>query len=176
VIGARADMGTTFAAISLARALAKQGRAVLVDLAIDAPQLSAIASDTSAPGLRELVQGAASFGQIITRDRYSRVHLITIGKGDLVGDAILTSQRLSIALEALARSYDYVVLDAGALPGIAPEKFAKLVARAVLVTDDIASPATEAARERLQAAGFPNVSVLASIPDDPESDAGRAAA
>jgi Mrp family chromosome partitioning ATPase len=176
VIGARANMGTTFAAISLARALAKQGRTVLVDLAIDAPQLSSIASDASAPGLRELVQGAASFGQIITRDRYSRVHLITIGKGDLVGDAILTSQRLSIALEALARSYDYVVLDAGALPGIAPEKFAKLVARAVLVTDDIASSATAAARERLQAAGFPNVSVLASIPDDPESDAGRAAA
>jgi len=35
-----------------------------------------IASDPAAPGLSELVQGAATFGQIITRDRYSRAHLI----------------------------------------------------------------------------------------------------
>ncbi len=178
VVGARRNMGTTLAAISLARALAKQGRAVLVDLALGSPNLSVIASDPDAPGLSELVQGTVSFGQIITRDRYSRVHLITAGNGDLGSQAILTSQRLSITLEALSRSYDYVVIDAGALPEIAPEKFARLAPRAVLVADDVDGPATESARARLLSAGFPNVSVLASSPNGPEYDAGgnRAAA
>ncbi len=69
-------------------------------------------------------------------------------------------------------------IDAGALPEIAPEKFARLAPRAVLVADDVDGPATESARERLLSAGFPNVSVLASSPDGPEYDAGgnRAAA
>jgi succinoglycan biosynthesis transport protein ExoP len=178
VVGARRNMGTTLAAISLARALAKQGRAVLVDLALESPNLAVIASDVDAPGLSELVQGSVSFGQIITRDRYSRVHLVTVGKADVGSDAILSSQRLAITLEALSRSYDYVVLDAGALPEIAPEKFARLAPRAVLVADDVDGPATESARERLLSAGFPNVSVLASSPDGPEYGSGgkRAAA
>lgn len=178
VVGARRNMGTTLAAISLARALAKQGRAVLVDLALESPNLSAIASDADAPGLSELVQGSVSFGQIITRDRYSRVHVIMAGKGDVSASAILSSQRLAITLEALARSYDYVVIDAGALPEIVAEKFARLAPRAILVADDVDGPATERARERLLSAGFPNVSVLASSPDGPEFDAGgtRAAA
>lgn len=176
VVGARRNMGTTLAAISLARALAKQGRAVLVDLALESPNLSVIASDANAPGLSELVQGSVSFGQIITRDRYSRVHLITVGHGDVSGSAILSSQRLAITLEALARSYDYVVLDAGALPAIAPEQFARLAPRAILVADDIDGPATESARERLLSAGFPNVSVLASAPDGPEFNTGRSRA
>ena len=119
------------------------------------------------------MQGSASFGQIITRDRYSRVHLITAGNGDVGSHAILTSQRLAITLEALSRSYDYVVLDAGALPEIAPEKFARLAPRAVLVADDVDGPATESARERLLSAGFPNVSVLASSPHGPEYRCGK---
>jgi len=112
VVGARRNMGTTLAAISLARALVRQGRVILVDLALESPNLSVIASDANTPGLSELVQGSASFGEIITRDRYSRVHIITAGgsKGD--SGAIFNSQRLSITLEALARSYDYVVVDA----------------------------------------------------------------
>jgi len=104
------------------------------------------------------------------------VHLITVGHGDVSSSAILSSQRLAITLEALSRSYDYVVLDVGALPGIAPEKFARLAPRAVLVADDVDGPATESARERLLSAGFPNVSVLASSPDGPEYDAGKRAA
>jgi Mrp family chromosome partitioning ATPase len=178
MVGTRRNMGTTLAAISLARALAAQGRVVLVDLALGSPNLSAIASDPGAPGLSDLVHGSASFGEIITRDRHSRVHLITVGKAEVTSGAILASQRLAIILEALSRSYDYVVLDCGALPAIAPEEFARLAPRAVLVADDVDSQKTLSARERLLAAGFPDVSVLVPSPDGPEYDAGgdRAAA
>jgi uncharacterized protein involved in exopolysaccharide biosynthesis/Mrp family chromosome partitioning ATPase len=178
MLGTRRNMGTTLAAISLARALAIQGRVVLVDLALSSPNLSAIANDPGAPGLSDLVQGSVSFGEIITRDRHSRAHLITVGKAQVASHAILGSQRLSIILEALSRSYDYVVLDCGALPEIAPEEFARLAPRAVLVADDVDSPNTLSARERLLAAGFPDVSVLVPSPEGPEYGAGgdRAAA
>jgi Mrp family chromosome partitioning ATPase len=176
VVGERRNMGTTLAAITLARALAKQGRVILVDLALESPNLSVIASDPEAPGISDLVLGSASFGHIISRDRYSRIHVITAGKAAADRPAIMSSQRLSITLEALGRSYDHVVVDAGALPEISAERFAQLAPRAVLVAEELDGPATEAARERLLAAGFPNVSVLASAPTGPEFDAGKRAA
>ena len=85
VVGARRNMGTTLAAISLARALAKQGRAVMLDLALESPKLAAIASEADTPGISDLVMGSASFGQIITRDKYSRVHVITAGQSKADG-------------------------------------------------------------------------------------------
>jgi uncharacterized protein involved in exopolysaccharide biosynthesis/Mrp family chromosome partitioning ATPase len=178
VVGARRNMGATQATITLARALAKSARVVLVDLALDAPGLSAIASDPSGPGISELIRGSASFGQIITRDRYSRVHVVTAGgvKGDSA--SIFNAQRLSITLEALGRSYDYVVVDAGALRDAPTERIAQFAPRAVLVADELDDPATASAREALLAAGFANVSVLVNPPQGPQSDSSgtRAAA
>ena len=70
VVGAARNVGTTYAAITLARALAKDANVVLVDLAFGAPNLSVISTDPKAPGIAELVRGTASFGDIITRDQY----------------------------------------------------------------------------------------------------------
>jgi succinoglycan biosynthesis transport protein ExoP len=161
VVGTRRNMGTTLTAITLARTLARHGRVVLVDLALGSPNLSAITSDASAPGISDLALGSATFGQVITRDRFSRVHIVSAGHATMDGEAVMSAQRLSIALEALARSYDHVVLDAGALSEISPERFARFASRAVLVADDAEGPVTEAARERLLKAGFPDVSVVA---------------
>jgi polysaccharide biosynthesis transport protein len=161
-------------AITLARSLATQARVVLVDLAFGAPGLAIIASDPAAPGLAELVQGAASFGEIITRDRYSRVHLVTVGREPPDAASIMGSRRLSIALEALARSYDHVVIDAGVVEDAALERLAMLAPRAVLVAPGLDDPATALARERLLKAGFANVSVLVGAPAGP--DIGAAAA
>src|ERR1019366_2207504 len=66
VVGAMRNVGTTYAAISLARALANDANVVLVDLAFGAPNLSIISTDPKAPGIAELVRGTASFGDIIT--------------------------------------------------------------------------------------------------------------
>ncbi len=167
VVGATRNIGTTFAAITLARSLAKAGRVVLVDLALSSPNLSVIASDPSAPGITDVVRGVASFGQIITRDKFSRVHLIQAGVA-VDPQSVITSQRLAITLEALARSYDHVVVDVGALPDLAAERFAQLAPRAVLVAGKLDDPMTVSARERLVAAGFGNISVLSSAPRGPE--------
>ena len=178
VLGVRRHIGTTIAAITLARSLAKQGRVVLVDLALGSPNLAAIAADPAAPGIAELVHGSASFGQIITRDRLSSVHLIMAGQSADNAQAILASERLAITFEALARSYDHVVVDAGTVPNLSAERIAQLAPLAVLVADENDAPATVVARRRLLAAGFAKVSVLAISPRAPIVDAAgtRAAA
>jgi succinoglycan biosynthesis transport protein ExoP len=168
VIGTVRNVGTTMTAIALARSLAGQSRVVLVELAVAAPNLSVIASDPLAPGLSELVQGSATFGQIITRDRHSRAHLIMAGRAAIDAAALMQSQRLSITIEALGRSYDHVVIDAGAADQVPLEHFAILAPRAVLVAADLDNPATALARERLLKAGFANVSIVVDAAFGPD--------
>jgi polysaccharide biosynthesis transport protein len=176
VVGTARNVGTTMTAITLARRLAGHSRVVLVELAVASPNLSVIASDPLAPGLSELVQGSATFGQIITRDRHSHAHLVMAGRLPVEAATLMDSQRLSIAIEALARSYDHVVIDAGAADAVPLECFAILAPRAVLVAADLDNPATTLVRERLLKAGFTNVSVLADAPPGPDMGATRAAA
>lgn len=163
LIGTARNVGTTYAAITLARALAKEANVVLVDLAFAAPNLSVISSDPSAPGIAELVRGASPFGDTITRDQYSNVHLVAAGNVGDDGSVLASSPVLATVIEALAHSYDHVVIDAGSAAEIAVERFAPLAPRAVLVASEPAAPATRAARERLLQAGFTDVSVLAGV-------------
>ena len=75
--------------------------------------------------------------------------------------ALIASPMLATVIEALVRSYDYVVIDAGAASDVAVERFAPLATQAVLVTGDLANPSTRAARERLMMAGVGEVAVMA---------------
>ncbi|MET0276892.1 MAG: lipopolysaccharide biosynthesis protein, partial [Pseudorhodoplanes sp.] len=165
VVGAARNVGTTHTALTLARALAAEGnRVVLCDLALNAPNLSVLSTDPQAPGFAELVQGTASFGDIVTRDKFSPVHLIATGR--IAGDAqaILSSPRLVITLEALARTYNHVVIDAGAIGDAALHPLAKLASRAMLVAIDLSDPATIAARSQLMVAGFSDVTLIQGMP------------
>lgn len=160
VVGASRNVGATMTAVELARSLAKQGRVVLVDLALGAPNLSAIATDPTAPGIAELVDGTASFGQIITRDRHSRVHLIMAGRAEPDSRSLMLSQRLAITLEALGRTYSHVVIDAGVVSEAMLDRLAILAQRVVLVAAQANDPATASAEQSLLDAGFANVTVL----------------
>ena len=73
---------------------------------------------------------------------------------------IIGSHRLAIALEALARSYEHVLVIADALPEISAEQFVQLAPRGVLVVANPDDPAATVARTQLLAAGFTDVSVL----------------
>ncbi len=164
VVGATRNAGTTFAGITLARALAKDANVVLVDLAFGAPNLSVISTDPDAPGIADLVRGSASFGDIITRDRYSNVHLVATGAVGNDAAMLSASPMLATVIEALVQSYNHVVIDVGSAADVALERFAPLAHRAVLVAADPANPATRVARDRLMLAGFADVTVLAGNP------------
>jgi tyrosine-protein kinase Etk/Wzc len=160
VVGTMRNVGTTYAAITLARALVGHGSVVLVDMAFGAPNLSVISTDPGAPGIAELARGEASFGDIITRDEYSRVHLVATGNVGSDGAAFASSPMLATVVEALVRSYDHVVIDAGSAADAPVENIAQLAQQAVLVAADPADRATYAARDRLSLAGVAEISLL----------------
>ncbi len=166
VVGTMRNVGTTYAAIELARALAQDANVVLVDLAFGSPNLSIISTEPTAPGIAELVHGTASFGDIITRDQYSSVHLVATGDVGNEGHALAASPMLAMVIEALVRSYDHVVIDIGSAADIELERFAPLAPRAVLVAADPASPATKAARELLLTAGMTEVTLMVGVPQE----------
>ena len=161
VVGAARNVGTTFSAITLARTLAKDSNVVLVDLAFAAPNLSVISTDPNAPGVAELVRGTASFGDIITRDQYSRVHLVATGNVGSDAAALGASPMLATVIEALVQTYNHVVIDIGSAADVAIERFAPLATQTVLVTGDPANAETRTARDRMMRAGFGEVAVLA---------------
>ncbi|HZR62584.1 MAG TPA: exopolysaccharide transport family protein [Xanthobacteraceae bacterium] len=162
VLAANAALDTGEAAVKLARALGKNARVVLAGLDPTDAALKAVSGDPAAPGLAELADGSASFRDIIGKDRLSSVHVISCGGEPTQRIALLSSPRLAPSIEALARSYDYVVLDAGLAEGADLEAIAEIAPRAVLLADDMGHEAAEAARERLVAAEFADVIELAS--------------
>jgi polysaccharide biosynthesis transport protein len=161
VLGAIPGMKTGETALKIARALAKDARVILVGIESRNSAIGAISSDPAAKGMAELAAGAASFGDAIAKDRLSAVHVISAGRSPIERIALLSSPRLAPSLEALARSYDYVVVDAGAAEGVDLEAIGEIAPQAVLLADPQMNGATEAARERLSAADFESVIVLA---------------
>jgi uncharacterized protein involved in exopolysaccharide biosynthesis/Mrp family chromosome partitioning ATPase len=160
VFGASRNVGTTLIAVTLARALGRDARVVLIDLSAGAPDIAAISSDPQAPGIAEVVRGTASFGDVITRDNLSRIHLIAAGRTGADAAAVVNSPRLTMMVEALARTYDHVIIDAGTTFEAAVERLHRLAPRAALVATEQMARATEAARDRLIAAGYGEIAVL----------------
>jgi MinD-like ATPase involved in chromosome partitioning or flagellar assembly len=163
VIGCAREVGTTTTAIALARSIASNARAVLVDLALTSPNIDVISDEPNAPGMAELMHGEASFGDIITKDRFSRLHLVAAGK---VGDAreLIESQMLQAAIGALAQSYDFVVLDAGAQTETSIAAIVAMAPRAVLVGGNTPPADLDAMADQMRSAGFADVSVLTGPP------------
>jgi succinoglycan biosynthesis transport protein ExoP len=167
VVGVARNVGTTYTALGLSRALVQQGaRVVLVDLALESPNIAVLSTDPDAPGVAELIRGEASFGQIVTRDRFSRVHFVAMGKVQGMDASMLASPRLAMTLEALARTYDHVIVDGGAFTEDMAPCLARLTPRAVLVATELEHPATQVARDQLIAAGFIEVTVMLGSPGE----------
>lgn len=159
VIGACENDSITLTALTLARLLARDAKVVLVDLAMTSPTLAAISTDPAAPGLTDLMQGAASFGQIITKDRLSGVHLVGAGR-DVAQRSLLQLPRVTLAVDALLRVYDHVVLDAGTGAEV-PSAVITPQAHAVVIPDAALAPAArDIMRDQLLASGFAGVTVL----------------
>jgi uncharacterized protein involved in exopolysaccharide biosynthesis/Mrp family chromosome partitioning ATPase len=164
ILGTAPSESITLTALTLARLMARgNARVVVVDLASSSPMLSAISVDPAAPGLAELMLAEASFSEIITKDRLSRVHLVASGRPG-ADRALLQSPRLTLAIDALLRVYDHVLLDAGTASDL-PAELLTAQARAVVVPD--ASMAAEARTlmcNQLRDVGFAEVTMLNNAP------------
>ena len=160
VLGAGANVGTSATAVALARALARSARVVLIDLSLDRPSLAAITMDPGAPGIADLVRGSATFAQIITRDRFSRLQVVAAGRVGLDAASVYRSDRLAVAVDALSRTYDHVIIDAGAAPGVPADRIARLAPCAVIVAGGVAAAGVDAVQAHLAAAGFEDIAVF----------------
>ncbi|QPF94733.1 GumC family protein [Bradyrhizobium commune] len=170
VLGTASGDAITLSALTLARHLARDARVVVVDLAASSPAIAAVSVDATSPGLAELMQGEASFAQIITRDKLSRLHLVMAGRPGF-DRSLLQSPRVTLAIDALLRAYDHVLIDAGSASDL-PAELLTSGARAVVVPDASMAPdARTLMCEQLKAVGFSEVTML-SRPVQP-SDAGE---
>jgi succinoglycan biosynthesis transport protein ExoP len=161
VLGTAPTESITLTALTLARLMAQQAKVVVVDLTASSSAISAVSIDPAAPGLAELMQGEASFAQIITKDRLSRVHLVSAGRPGF-DRTQLQSPRLMLAIDALLRVYDHVLLDAGAASDL-PAELLTAHARAVVVPDpSMDSDARSITIDQLRAVGFAEVAMLSS--------------
>lgn len=159
VLGTASGESIARTAVTLARLMARQAKVVMVDLSAGSPLISAASVDPVAPGLAELMQGEASFTQIITKDRLSRAHLVSAGRPGF-DRAKLQSPRLVLAIDALLQVYDHVLLDAGSASDLSADLLMSQ-ARAVLVPDVSMSPEARALMcDQLTEVGFSEVTIL----------------
>jgi polysaccharide biosynthesis transport protein len=173
ILGTGQGESITLTALTLARLLARNAKVVVVDLSGSSPAFAAVSADPMAPGLAELMLGEASFAQVITRDRLSRAHLVTAGRQG-ADRSLLQSPRLSLALDALLRVYDHVLLDAGTASDL-PAELLTSNARAVVVPDaSMTAEARKLMADQLRDVGFTDVTML-SKPSQPADivDPGR---
>jgi len=176
VLGAAPNNGTTQSALALARSLAEDSRVILIDLSLERPNLAAVTTDPHAPGVADFVRGAASFSQIITRDRFSRLQVISAGRVGSDAASVYLSERLGIAVDALSRTYDHVLIDGGNAVGVPAERIARLARCAVLVANGVAPAAADAMRAQLENAGFGDVAMFSGTPPALETEARRGVA
>jgi uncharacterized protein involved in exopolysaccharide biosynthesis len=173
VFGTAPGLDISWMALKFARALAEKARVVLVGIGPADAAIRTTSNDSSASGLAELANGTASFGDIITKDRQSGLHLIVSGRTAADRGEILSSPGMATSFDALARAYDHVVIAAGPIVGPELEALGAIASHAVLVASTLTNVGTASARERLLDAGFDDVTVLFGTTGN---DAGETAA
>jgi len=175
LLGAGQNESITLTSLTLARLLSRNAKVVLVDLSPSSQTLNAVSTDPAAPGISDLAGGEASFGQIITKDRLSGVHLVNSGR--TAGDRTrMASPRIGMAIDALLQVYDHVLIDAGTASDL-PAQILTSDARAVVVPAGVTdAPFRDAYCDQLRAVGFGRVNMLSQPPRTSNDNTPRAAA
>jgi polysaccharide biosynthesis transport protein len=159
ILGSASGASIALTALALARLMARHANVALVDLSGSSRVVSEASVDPSAPGLAELMLGEASFSQIITRDRLSRVQLVNSGRPGS-DRTLLRSPRLALAIDALLRVYDHVLLDVGVGSDLSAEMLTSR-ARAIFVPDALMTADARAVMcDHLEAVGFSEAKML----------------
>ena len=152
-------------ALTLAREMTASGRIALVDLRDDG--LSKESGLETQPGLAELMADKVGFAEAIHRDRSSTLHVVPAGVS--TDDDVASAANLTVFLQALARSYDAVLIDAGVIDSAVETRPLVSEADVTLVVRGGADADTMAAALEQVAAAKPSM-LLAVEPaanDDP---------
>jgi uncharacterized protein involved in exopolysaccharide biosynthesis/Mrp family chromosome partitioning ATPase len=167
VTPAEAEEPAAEVALELARELGQRGgRILLLNLETSANKISDLSVDPRVPGLADLIFGVAHFGEVIQRDRASRVHLIPVGRGIRDTGTLLAGERLAIILGALSQTYDQIIAAAPVLTQMnEAARLARFSRGALVVAAEGRENAGTAASDTLAKRGFSNVAVLSVAPE-----------
>lgn len=165
VFGTAPDGRTTQAAVAVARLLARDALVVLVRLGAEPAGSTAPPIGGDGPGVTDMIRGEATFGEIIARDKLSRAHVVPRGRGEADTGALLASLRFVTMIDALARTYDHVIIDVGSFDAVSADQIAELAPAGVLVVPETSDPIAGVARMRLSSSGYgEDLIVLAGAP------------
>ncbi len=110
ITGSAAGIVTHEEALDLAAAITAQGKQVaLVDWSVDGRGLSEQLGLEPAPGLMDLLDGRASFEDVIRRMPEADVHVVPCGTAQ-VGTKALNPDRVNLVLDALDEAYDHIIV------------------------------------------------------------------
>lgn len=127
--------GKTTLALSLATTAARSGhKSIVVDLDLRHPSVRReLGQAISGPGLVEAVNGENALDDVIYRDEaVPNLHAITISRSTSNPTDLLASPKLQSLLTQLRARYNYIILDAPPLLGLADTRIAARLADAVL--------------------------------------------
>ena len=164
VTSALSNEGKTAVAVNLALAHAQTQRVLLIDADLRAPSIAeALGLNPTAPGLVDLVTGAASFKECLQRVNGSALYVMTCGSAVSDPLDLILSARFRQVIEALSQAADMLVLDS---PPIHPVSDAaalsKFATGVVFVVKADATP-KQLARRSIQALQSVNAKLLGVV-------------
>lgn len=142
ITAARSGEGKTTTSLALARYLASIGtRAIIIDANTTSPSIATLTEAASAPGLAELLGGAADLAKVVQKDE-DGLAIITSGNQQGYGIDILSSaDKLTKIIDMLKTQYEFVIIDcAPVLSTTDAEILAGIVDQVVLVVEHARVP------------------------------------
>ena len=95
----------------VAAILAEQGKqVVLVDWSFDGRGMSEALGLPASPGILDLIEGRASFDDVIRRLPDGDVHVVACGTARTAGPGKLDADRINLVLDALDEAYDHIIV------------------------------------------------------------------
>lgn len=135
-----ADVASVATSLPLARLLSRTGSTILVDLSGGQPEIEQAIGRFRPPGVSDMLAGAASFGDIIHRDRVTRLHAMPFGAR--TAEAIDPYRpQFEDMIAALTQTYDFVLLDAGTSADLLRTMAPNIGAIVMVATRDDSDPA-----------------------------------
>lgn len=115
-MGANQGEGKTFMATNCAAAIAAAGRkTLLIDTDLRAFGASRVFGLEKSPGLAEVIENKELFGQLVHKNLFPKLDLLTAGRSKKSPSEVFTSQGFREVVESLSGIYDFVILDTPAV-------------------------------------------------------------